>query len=125
MKPDSIAAVFDRTEIETLRTMARDLEADAPKPHDSGWSKGLAFFEGFEDMRYVIYVAETPARIVSCGPRFMLAANETTLRESLVQADDILAGHTVKWWIKGTDETRELVRTILKQLTTPPSGSLH
>jgi hypothetical protein len=125
MNPDSIAAVFDRTEIEALRKMSTELEADAPKPHDSGWSKGLTFFEAFEDMRYVVYVAETPSRIVGCGPRFMLAADESTLRESLAQADDILRGHIVKWWIKGTDETRDLVRGILKELAIPVSGGFH
>jgi len=125
MKPDSIAAVFDRTEIEALRTMADELERDAPKPHDSGWSKGLNLFEAFEDMRYVLFVADSPDRIVGCGPRLMLAADETTLRESLDRADDILRGHTVKWWIKGTDETRELVRGILKELAIPVSGGFH
>jgi hypothetical protein len=125
MKPHSIAAVFDRTEIETLRKMAGELEADAPKPHDAGWSKGLTFFEGFEDMRYLIYVAESPDRIVSCAPRFMLAADETALRESLTEADSILAGRTAKWWIKGTEDTCGLVRGILKGLTQTSSGGLH
>ena len=125
MKADSIAAVFDRTEIEALRKMAGEVEATAPKPHDAGWSKGLAFFEGFEDMLYVIYVAETSERIVGCAPRFMLAANEITLRESLTEANEILAGLTAKWWIKGSDQTCKLVRRILKELTTVPNGSLH
>lgn len=119
MQTDSIAAVFDRTEIEALRTMAGDLEADAPKPHDAGWSKGLTLFEAFEDMRFLVFVADSPDRIVSCGPRLMLAANEATLRESLTTADEILRGHIVQWWVKGTDETRGLVQGILKELAIP------
>lgn len=125
MQADSIAAVFDRTEIEALRKMAGELEAGAPKPHDAGWSKGLLLFETFEDMRYLAFVADSPDRIVSCGPRFMLAPDETALREILGTADEILRGHTVKWWIKGTDETIGLVRSVLKELTTPSSGGLH
>jgi hypothetical protein len=119
MKPDSIAAVFDRTEIDALRKMAGELEADAPDPHDAGWSKGLTLFEAFENMRYVVFVADSAERIVDCAPRIMLAADDRTLRETLTQANDILAGHTAKWWIKGTDETCGLVRGVLKELTIP------
>jgi hypothetical protein len=116
---DTLALIFDRANLDTARKLVQELENDAPKPHEAGWSKGVALFESVEHMRYLLMVADGPGRVIGCSPRVAIGADDATLRAILEHTDGILSGRTVKWIIKCEPEAKQLVRDVLRELTTP------
>jgi hypothetical protein len=115
-----MALVFDRANIATAHEMTRKMEGVTPrKDHEAMWSQGVDMFEARESARYLVMIADGPARVMYCAPRICLADTDAGLHAALLAADEYLIGRRAMWVMKCEPIVEKCVRAILSELTIP------